>query len=79
VLEALSLDCLVLTSAGTVMQEIAGDAAVYFDPENIESIAEKIKLVYDKPFDRERYTTIGKNIIMQFGWKKSAASLFGFF
>jgi glycosyltransferase involved in cell wall biosynthesis len=79
VLEALSLDCLVLTSAGTVMQEIAGDAAVYFDSEKEESIAEKIKSVYETNFNRDHYLTFGKMIVNQFGWKRSAASLLDIF
>ena len=75
VLEALSLDCLVLTSAGTVMQEIAGEAAVYFNAEKVQSIADAITLVYGKKFNRNRYLNAGKNIVMQYGWNTSAGSL----
>jgi glycosyltransferase involved in cell wall biosynthesis len=75
ILEALSLDCLILTSAGTVMQEIAGEAAVYVDAENVSSIADAITLVYGTNFNRNKYLNAGKNIVSQYGWKTSAASL----
>lgn len=45
VLEAMSLDCPVVTSNRSSMEEIAGDAAILVDPESITSIAEGLKRV----------------------------------
>ncbi|MBN1131037.1 MAG: glycosyltransferase family 4 protein [Chitinispirillaceae bacterium] len=79
VLEALSLDCLVLTSRGTVMQEIAGDAALYFDAQDTTSIADAIQFVYDPRFDRDRSLRLRFSVITRYSWEKSAAILLDIF
>jgi glycosyltransferase involved in cell wall biosynthesis len=79
VIEALSLDCLVLTSAGTVMQEIAGQAALYFDPKETDSIASAIKRIYDPSFDRNEFMRNRVSVVEQYSWKKSAESLLSVF
>lgn len=75
VLEALSLDCVVLTSKNTVMPEIAGDAALYFDPHNPGSIAETIISIYSSGFNRSKYLKNKDNIISKFSWKSAAQEL----
>jgi glycosyltransferase involved in cell wall biosynthesis len=42
VAEALATGCAIVTSAGSAMQEIAGDDATYVDPASVESIREGI-------------------------------------
>lgn len=79
VLEALSLDCLVLTSKGTVMQEIAGDSAVYFDPHSVESIANAIARVYAADFDRTRYLSRADAVVQEYSWDRSARRLLQLF
>lgn len=46
VLEAITLDCPVLTSRDSVMHEIAGDCAIYFDPHDPQDIADSIRRSY---------------------------------
>jgi len=47
-LEAMNMDCPVICSDTSCFSEIANDAAIFFDPSNIESIAFEIeKLIYD--------------------------------
>jgi glycosyltransferase involved in cell wall biosynthesis len=75
VLEALSLDCMVLTSAGTVMQEVAKSCAMYFDPENPESIAAVIKHIYDSDFDRRKYLDGKAEILRKYSWEQAARTL----
>jgi glycosyltransferase involved in cell wall biosynthesis len=72
VVEALSLDCLVLTSKGTVMEEICGRAAIYFDPLEPRDIADKIKSVFDLSFDRNQYLLHRTDVLNRFDWKKTA-------
>jgi glycosyltransferase involved in cell wall biosynthesis len=79
VLEALSLDCMVLTSKNTVMEEIAGDAALYFNPQEIESIAEKISMVYSEKFNRNGFLRNAKNVTAKYSWHESAKKLLSFF
>jgi glycosyltransferase involved in cell wall biosynthesis len=79
VLEALCCDCLVLTSRGTVMQEIAGTCALYFNPYDPKDIARIIESVFSESFDRNEYLR-GKNSVLQnYSWEKSAQSLLNVF
>ncbi len=75
VLEALSLDCLVLTSEGTVMQEVAQGCAMYFDPKDAQSIAAAIRHIYDPAFDRSNYLDEKAEILRKYSWEHSAATL----
>jgi glycosyltransferase involved in cell wall biosynthesis len=75
VVEALALDCLVLTSKNTVMAEIAGDAACYFDPLQPEDIAATISMIYEPSFRRETYLKHRNNVLSKFTWNKSALRL----
>ena len=75
VLEALKLNILVLTSKNTVMEEIAGSAAIYFDPNDENDIAEKIALLDDPSFDREYYLRNKNEILQKYSWEISANKL----
>lgn len=79
VIEALSLDCLVLTSKGTVMEEIAGDSALYFDPQSVESISETIRQCYDHSFQRSTYLKNRISVVERYSWRKSAQELLSVF
>jgi glycosyltransferase involved in cell wall biosynthesis len=79
VLEALALDCLVLTSHNTVMKEIAGDSALYFDPEKTENIAEVIKQIINPAFDRNTILKNRANVIARYSWKNSAEKMLDIF
>jgi glycosyltransferase involved in cell wall biosynthesis len=70
VLEALNHDTPVLTSKGTVMEEIAESNALYFDPYDVESIAATIiAFLKSGPY------TIDKDILKKYSWKQSAKCL----
>ncbi len=75
VLEALTLDCLVVTSSGTVMQEICGRAALYFDPGDFGDIAGVIASLYQTGFDRNMYLRHRGEVLARYGWKDSAETI----
>ncbi|MCL2435615.1 MAG: glycosyltransferase family 4 protein [Lentimicrobiaceae bacterium] len=62
VLEALAVGTPVATSNISSMPEVSGDAALYFNPYNIEDIADKIKLILH---DRVIVAELNKNRIKQ--------------
>lgn len=79
VLEALAHRAPVLTTQGSVMEEIAGKFANYFDANDPASIASTIKEFYK---EREsRYSDIAKNeshlqeLVSRYSWKNAAQSL----
>ncbi|HYH56610.1 MAG TPA: glycosyltransferase family 1 protein, partial [Anseongella sp.] len=54
VLEAMKCGIPALTSSGTSMQEIAGEAGLYFDPSDPADMADKMMLIYKDENLRER-------------------------
>ena len=79
ILEALVLDCPVLTSQNTVMQEIAEDSAVYFNPLDPNDIAEKIRFVYSDGFNRKFYLKHKNRILGKYSWETSAKKMLSIF
>jgi glycosyltransferase involved in cell wall biosynthesis len=76
ILEALCLDCLVLTSRGTVMEEIAGGAATYFDPRRVEEIVTAIEAVYAGGVGRSASQQESRARVLEaYSWPKAAESL----
>lgn len=71
-LEAMSVGCPVVSSNAASLPEIADDAALYFDPRNIEDIAVKISKVLDNEKTRKNLIERGKNRYRKFSWKKLA-------
>ena len=72
VLEAFSLECPVILSNASCFPEIAGDAAVYFDPTDEDSIMNNIKqTIYDTELQASLKIK-GLERGKQFTWEKTA-------
>lgn len=72
-LEAMENECLILASEIPVFKEVCGDAALYFDPYNINNMVEKINKVYYK--ESINFGILIKNglkIAKNFSWEKMA-------
>jgi glycosyltransferase involved in cell wall biosynthesis len=72
VLEAMSLKCPVVCSNSSSMPEVAGDAAEFFDPFKIDSIAAAIEKVVYSVEKRNELISRGLDRIKQFSWAKCA-------
>jgi glycosyltransferase involved in cell wall biosynthesis len=59
VVEAMACGCPVLASNIPAVQEFAGDAALYFDPTDIASICEAMKIFQNSPQKREACRHLG--------------------
>ncbi len=71
--EAVSCNCLVLLSDIPVHKELFGEKALYFDPENIEDILEKMKNVLSLSSDQKEAAIKGlKEKIKDLSWKNTA-------
>jgi len=75
VIEAMKSHIPVLTSAASAMQEIAGDAALYFNPEDHRDIAEKMMMAYKD--EDLRADMIKKGILVEsaYSWDRTAVLL----
>ena len=71
-IEAMACGIPVVTSNISVMPEICGDAAVYFDPANPEDIADKMNQVLSSENLRNKLIINGLRRVRDFSWEKSA-------
>ena len=71
-LEAMCHNLPVVSSNATCLPEVYGDAAIYFDPLNVDDIAEKISLVLDSKEIQTQLAKEGQKQLKKYSWKKMA-------
>lgn len=76
VLEAMACGCPVICSNNTSLPENFGEATLNFDPNNIQEIRERIKILSTSLGLRESYIRRGYHLSNDFTWKRSADSFF---
>ncbi|MCR5587872.1 MAG: glycosyltransferase family 4 protein [Lachnospiraceae bacterium] len=69
-LEAFTCNCPVVLSNTSSMPEVGGDAAVYFDPENVAEMNHQINKVLNDEELRKEMIEKGKVQLKKFSWKK---------
>ncbi len=67
-LEAMTHGCPVVSSNASCLPEVHGDAAHYFDPENVDEMAQKIDEVIGNDELRRRLVTKGHANLKRFSW-----------
>ncbi|GIW64802.1 MAG: glycosyl transferase family 1 [Patescibacteria group bacterium] len=72
ILEAMSYSCPVIASFASSLPEVGGDACLYFDPENVFDLVEKLKLLKEDKKLAKDLIKKGYQRIKQFSWKKCA-------
>jgi glycosyltransferase involved in cell wall biosynthesis len=72
VLEAMAAGVPVICSRVTAIPEVAGDAAVYFDPRDVEDMASKLALVAHDRALREDLAARGRIRAASFSWERAA-------
>ncbi|MFN2589211.1 MAG: glycosyltransferase family 4 protein, partial [Actinomycetota bacterium] len=72
VLEALACGTPVVTSNVSAMPEVAGDAAVFVDPLDVDSIADGIRRVAEDDELRQRLRRAGPARAAEFTWERTA-------
>jgi glycosyltransferase involved in cell wall biosynthesis len=75
VLEAMQSNVPVITSAGSSMEEIAGDAALYSAPDDYTAIAEQMCLLYKDENKRAALIHKGREAAARFNWDDTARLL----
>jgi len=71
-LEAMACGCPVVSSNAGALQEVGGNAAIYFDPHNLEDMEDKIDKVLSDEKLREDLIAKGLKRYKQFNWEKLA-------
>ncbi len=73
VLEAMQCEVPVITSSHTSMVEIAGDAALYANPENPQEIAEEMKRIFKDEQLRNKLISNGRERVKAYSWDKTSS------
>ncbi|RST74168.1 glycosyltransferase family 1 protein [Siminovitchia acidinfaciens] len=76
-LEAMSVGCPILVSNVGPMPEVAGEAAVYFNPYDSKDLAQKIKYVMNNDEVKNKLKEAGLKQADKFSWKTVATQLIG--
>ena len=71
-LEAMAHGAPVASSNATCLPEVYGDAAHYFNPLDIETMAKAIGDILDKPKLRSQLTSKGKKQVEKYSWHRTA-------
>ena len=74
VLEAMAHGVPVASSNAGALPEVAGDAAVLFDPRSVEGMTAAVSSILSDSGLRERLSRAGKSRAAQFTWKRTAES-----
>jgi len=70
VLEAMSFNCPVLASFSSSLPEVGGEACLYFNPEDINDLTEKLIKLNNDLLLRKKLIKNGKERIKLFSWDK---------
>ena len=73
ILEAQQLGVPTMTSQGSSLPEVAGDAALYVDPTDVEAIAQAMLRLSQDETLRQALITAGYRNVQRFSWAKAAA------
>ena len=74
VLEAMARGVPVACSGRGALAEVAGDAALHFDPERESDIAAAIERLLGDPVEADRLRTAGRERASRFSWRATAAA-----
>jgi glycosyltransferase involved in cell wall biosynthesis len=72
VLEAMKCGVPVLTSKDSAMQEITEGVAIYFDPANVDDVANGLMFVYKAEGERGALVEKGKIVAAKYTWQRTA-------
>lgn len=71
-LEAMAVGCPVVSSNAGALKEVGGQAAIYFDPKNINDMVGKISEILNNQSLRKQLIEKGKKRYKKFSWEKLA-------
>ena len=75
ILEAMSFGAPVLSATGSSLDEVTGDAALTFKPQDVATLARELERVLTDKSLRQKLHTAGKKRASMFSWEKSAQAL----
>ena len=74
-LEAMACDCPVISSDRSSLPEVAGDAAIYFDPFDEKATVDSIRRILNDTVLQKELVLRGRKRIAQYSWERSAKTV----
>ena len=71
-LEAMALNCPVISSNSSCLPEIYGNSVLYFDPQNSDDLVKKINQLKNNSVLRQKLINLGHNQLKKYSWNKTA-------
>jgi len=71
-LEAMALNCPVISSNTSCLPEIYQDSVLYFNPRSPQDLSKKIKKLLENPNLRQKLIKKGQQQLTQYSWEKTA-------
>ena len=71
-LEAMALNCPVISSNSSCLPEIYGDSVLYFDPNDSDDLVQKINQLKDNLPLRQKLIDLGHQQLQKYSWDKTA-------
>jgi len=78
-LEAMQYECPIVASNTNALREIGGEAALYFEPGNTESLIEAVNSLLSSEDKRNEIISKGRERIRLFSWDKCAEETYNFY
>lgn len=75
-LEAMALNCPVISSDSSCLPEIYGDSVLYFDPHNPNQLISQITKLQSSPNLRQKLITLGHQQVAKYSWSHCAQQTF---
>jgi glycosyltransferase involved in cell wall biosynthesis len=76
-LEAMACGCATIVSNAASIPEVCGDASLYFDPYNVDSIEAQLRYILSKSQAREQLITKGLERVKKFSWENNSNQTIG--
>lgn len=78
-LEAMSLNCPVISSNSSCLPEIYENSVLYFNPNKSSELIKQIKLLQKSPKIREKLIKLGHQQVSKYSWTDTATKTFQFY
>jgi glycosyltransferase involved in cell wall biosynthesis len=75
-IEAMANGCPVIAARAASIPEVCGDAALYFDPTEAQSLADALKRAVQEPGLREQFLSRASQRLALYSWRRNAEIIF---
>ena len=79
ILESFACETPVMTCRNSSLQEVGGELALYTGEDDIDTMVDIMKALYENKYDKDEFVSKTKPFIQRFSWDKTAENYVTFF